>query len=136
MKLTKRFTETMRPIPPYSFELTVRKPAGWPWLTYEEVYENGVLWTATRIGDVVVGLRLKAMGTLRRPRVTCDVFSKAKLPKEQRQIIVSRIRRYLGADEGIREFYQVAQRDTILKGTARRLCGMRDTVSDLFPLRK
>jgi hypothetical protein len=57
MKLSKRFTETINPIPPYSFELTVRKPAGWPWLTPEEVYDEGVLWTATRIGAVIVGLK-------------------------------------------------------------------------------
>jgi N-glycosylase/DNA lyase len=133
MKLSKRFTETINPIPPYSFELTVRKPAGWPWLTPEEVYDDGVLWTATRIGAVIVGLRLKSMGTLRRPCITCDIFSKEKLSKEQRQMIARRIRRYLGADEDISEFRRVAKKDVILKGTTRRLYGMRDTVTDLFP---
>jgi DNA-3-methyladenine glycosylase II len=133
MTFIRRFTETIKPIPPYSFELTVRKPAGWPWLTPEEVYENGVLWTATRIENTILGLRLKSTGTLRRPCVTCDVFSNGKLSKEQRQMIVSRVRRYLGADEDIREFCSVARKDAILKRTAKRLCGMRDTVTDLFP---
>jgi 3-methyladenine DNA glycosylase/8-oxoguanine DNA glycosylase len=133
MRFVRRFTETIQPIPPYSFELTVRKPAGWPWLTLEEVYENGVLWTATRIRSTILGLRLRSNGTLRRPCVTCDVFSKIQLSKEQKQMIVHRIRRYLGADEDIREFCTVARRDEILKETAKRLCGMRDTVTDLFP---
>jgi 3-methyladenine DNA glycosylase/8-oxoguanine DNA glycosylase len=133
MKLSKRFTETIKPIPPYSFELTVRKPAGWPWLTPKEVYEHGVLWTATRICDIIVGLRLQPTGTLRRPCVTCDVFLREKLSTEQSQMIARTIRRYLGADEEITGFCQVAKKDAILKGTAKRLCGMRDTVTDLFP---
>jgi hypothetical protein len=133
MKLTKRFIATIKPIPPYNFELTVRKPAGWPWLALEEVYENGVLWTATRIGDVVVGLKLKSTGALRRPCVRCEVFSGVKLPKEQREMIEGRIKKYLGADEDIKGFCSVANRDAILKGTAKRLCGMRETVTDLFP---
>lgn len=133
VKLVKRFTVTIKPIPPYSFELTVRKPAGWPWLTPEEVYEQGVLWTATRIGSSIVGLRLRSTGTLRRPCVLCDVYSKEMLSKEQRQVIENKIWRYLGADEDISGFCQVAEKDPILKDTARRLGGMRDTVTDLFP---
>ena len=133
MTLSKKFTETIQPPAPYSFELTVRKPAGWPWLTPEEVYENGVLWTATRIGNVVVGLRLTSLGTPQKPSVKCDVFSGVKLSKDQRQMIVGRLKRYLGANEDISEFCALGRKDTILKGTVKRLCGMRDTIMDLFP---
>ncbi|HVQ00530.1 MAG TPA: hypothetical protein VMT57_03345 [Candidatus Thermoplasmatota archaeon] len=55
------------------------------------------------------------------------------LSKEQRQVIENKIWRYLGADEDISGFCQVAEKDPILKDTARRLGGMRDTVTDLFP---
>jgi len=133
MTLSNRYTTTIKPIPPYSFEYTVRKPAGWPWLTPEEVYENGVLWTATRIGASIVGLKLKSTGTLKQPCVICDVFSRERLTKNQRLMIVHRLRRYLDADEDIRGFCQLARKDPILKGVVRRLCGMRDAVSDLFP---
>jgi DNA-3-methyladenine glycosylase II len=133
MKLIRRFTETIKPIPPYSFELSVRKPAGWPWLAFEEVYENEVLWTAVRVDATIIGLRLKSTGTTRSPSVMCDVFSSQKLSKEQKQLIARRLRRYVGADEDISGFYQMARKDPILRGTARRFYGMRDTMSDLFP---
>ncbi len=133
MKVPKRFTVKIQPSPPYSFERTVRKPAGWPWLQPEEVYENGVLWTAARIDARIVGLKLQSTGSTREPSVACAVFSKERLTQEQRQTIARRIRRYLGSDEDISGFCQMARKDPVLKGTARRLCGMRDTVTDLFP---
>jgi hypothetical protein len=40
-------------VPPYSFELTVHKPAGWWWSTPDEVFENGICWTVTRFKDAL-----------------------------------------------------------------------------------
>jgi hypothetical protein len=45
----------MGAIPPYSFKLTVNKPAGWWWATTDEIYEEDTLWTATRFEDRLIG---------------------------------------------------------------------------------
>jgi len=43
-------------VPPYSFEYTVNKPAGWWWSTPDEQFEKGTLWTATRFKGQLFGL--------------------------------------------------------------------------------
>jgi len=45
---------------PFDFALTVAKPAGWPWSTPKEIFENNTLWTGVRIGDILVGLVMQA----------------------------------------------------------------------------
>jgi hypothetical protein len=47
VKLLNSFAFMMEPIPPYSFRLTIRKPAGWPLFTPFEVFEGRTLLTAT-----------------------------------------------------------------------------------------
>jgi hypothetical protein len=43
MKMSLVFKEAysveFEPVPPYSFELTVHKPAGWSWSAPDEVFE-------------------------------------------------------------------------------------------------
>jgi hypothetical protein len=38
--LTEKHYFGFRGVPPYSFELTVHKPAGWWWSTPNKVFEN------------------------------------------------------------------------------------------------
>ena len=45
---------------PFDFALTVAKPAGWPWSTPKEIFENNTLWTGVRVGDIPVGLVMHA----------------------------------------------------------------------------
>ncbi len=59
----------MGAIPPYSFELTVNKPAGWWWATPNEIYDKCTLWTATRFRDKLIGVKLWNLGTLGKPRM-------------------------------------------------------------------
>ena len=46
---------------PFDFTLTVAKPAGWPWSTPKEIFENGTLWSGVRIGNLPVGLGFSGM---------------------------------------------------------------------------
>ena len=45
---------------PFDFALTVAKPAGWPWSTPKEIFENNTLWTFVRVGYIPVGLVMQA----------------------------------------------------------------------------
>lgn len=132
--LTKIFTKTIKPIPPFSFELTVHRPAGWSWLTPFEVYDKKTIWTATRIKSRIIGLKLKSIGNVEKPDIICDVFSDTDTTQTERLGIINRVERYLGANEDIREFYSMAERDPILKQVVKNLYGMRDGSGDLFPL--
>ena len=121
-------------IPPYNFEFTVHKPAGWWWSTPEEVFEDGVLWTATRFGDKLMGLKLQSLGTLMKPKVRCIVSSNEELNDAEKSGIEFRIKRALRTEEDLSEFYEVARKDSVLKDVVEDLFGMRTLGwQDLFP---
>ena len=64
---------------PFDFALTVAKPAGWHWSTPKEHFEHKTLWTAVRIGDIPVGLRMSA----RKNRVQVGAYTSSPLAKEE-----------------------------------------------------
>jgi len=127
-------TFELEAVPPYSFELTVHKPAGWSWLIRNEVYKNGTIWSAIRLySGKPVGLKLRSMGTVHEPRVRCEAFTRQELINEEKIELQERIGKKLSADEDIREFYSLAQRDPVLHEVVKDLYGMRDTPSaDVF----
>jgi 3-methyladenine DNA glycosylase/8-oxoguanine DNA glycosylase len=111
-------------VPPYSFELTVHKPAGWLWSTPAEVFEDATCWTATRFKNTLLGLKLKSTGTLQKPRIKCTMFSKAKLSQAEKQQIMLMLKRTLRTEEDLTEFYKLALKDEALSAVVEDLYGM------------
>jgi DNA-3-methyladenine glycosylase II len=134
LNLKESYSVEVEAVPPYNFELTVHKPAGWWWSTPDEVFEDATCWTATRFGNTLLGLRLKFMGTLEKPRVQCTAFSKSALSRRDKQDITHMIKRALRTEEDITEFYKLARKDEILSDVVNDLYGMRTVAwPELFP---
>ena len=132
------FTEKHRfelsAVPPYNFELTVHKPAGWWWSTPNEVFQDDVLWTTTRLNSKLVGLRLNSSGTSRKPTVCCAAFSDSRMSDKEKENVTHAVERGLGVKEDINEFYKIAEKDKILRQSAEDLFGMRTVAwPELFP---
>ena len=132
------FTEKHRiefsAVPPYNFELTVRKPAGWWWSTLNEVFQNGVLWTTARFNSRLFGLRLNAAGTIFKPVVSCAVFSSRSMNSQEKNDITQTVERALGVKEDLSQFYVMASKDKILRELVKALYGMRTMAwPELFP---
>ncbi len=133
MKLTHRFQFRLHPIPPYNFQLTVHKPAGWSLFTPFELYEQDRLWTAFHLDDRLVGLKLWPQGTARRPLIIIDAFTRRPCPQAQRAPIRDALAARLSVSEDLSGFYRMARRDPILRHTLANLYGMHDTgASHLF----
>jgi len=122
-------------IPPYDFTLTVHKPAGWSLLTSFETFEDGTLWTAMRLSSgELFGLKLKSEGTVERPKVFCELFSRERLRAEEKKELSKVVARTLNLQEDMREFYALAEHDSIIKSSVEDLYGMRRTKRpDIFP---
>ncbi len=132
--LKKEYSFKMEAIPPYSFELTVHKPAGWWWSTPHEVFEDNTLWTATRFRDKLIGLKLESLGTLIDPKIRCTIFSDEEINDTEKSEITLRIKKALRTEENLEEFYKMARKDNILKDVIEDLYGMRTRGwQDLFP---
>jgi 3-methyladenine DNA glycosylase/8-oxoguanine DNA glycosylase len=130
MKLGYRFSYEIRPISPYSFRLTVKKPAGWSLFTPFEIYENETLWTALHLDDELVGVKLQSLGQTRRPIMRVDVFTKRRAPAAMRETVKEDLNDLLGTNEGLGSFYAFARKDPILKHVIEDLYGMHDTLSN------
>jgi DNA-3-methyladenine glycosylase II len=130
MRLPHRFTIQVKPVSPYSFELTVKKPAGWSLFTPFETYENGTLWTALHICDNLVGVKLRSLGNTNRPLLGVDVFTRRRSPAALRQNVKYRLNDLLGVNDDLTQFYTFARNDPILRHVVEDLYGMHDTFSN------
>ena len=135
VKLSHSLTFEIKPIPPYNFNITIRKPAGWPLFTPLEIYGESSLWTAVFLSDVLVGLRLISKGTTENPHIETKIF----LEKKPSELLLDKIKKALvhsiGADDDLHEFYALAKNDPILKYVVVDLFGMHSTSSGdtVFP---
>jgi DNA-3-methyladenine glycosylase II len=128
MKLTRAAEFDVEPIPPFSFQLTVRKPAGWELFTPEEIYEDEVLWSAISFEGRPVGLKIISLGAVDRPSLRIDVHSQQeKLSESERAQLRAIVADCLGANQDLRAFYAFARKDAILKHVVHDLYGMHDT---------
>ncbi len=117
-----------RPVPPYNFELTVRKPAGWSWFTPFEIWDKGTIWSGFwfDLSDggkprrVPVGVKARQAGGL----VVADAFAPAPLSPADRSRLRSHLEGALGVREDLGPFYRLMRRHRVLKHVARRLGGM------------
>jgi len=117
----------IKPIPPFDFQLTVRKPAGWDLFTRGEIYEGGTLWTSIRFAGKPVGLRISSSGTLTNPLLQAEVYTKDGISSAEMQRMRALVVECLGAEQDLRGFYNFASKDPILKHVVEDLYGMHDT---------
>jgi len=130
MKLRHRFSYHVRPVSPYCFELTVKKPAGWSLFTPFETYENEALWSALHLDDTLVGVKLRSLGQTKRPLLKVDVFSKRAQAQSERQYFKESLNDLLGVNDDLAPFYALSRNDPILKHVIEDLYGMHDTYSN------
>ena len=130
MKLRYRFSYRVRPVSPYSFEFTVKKPAGWPLFTPFETYENETLWSALHLDDQLVGVKLRSLGETHHPLLRIDAFSRRRATAPQKETVKERLNELLGVNDDLAPFYALARNDPILKHVVEDLYGMHDTFSN------
>ena len=125
----------LKPVPPYDFALTVNKPAGWSLLSPFEIFEKGVLWTAMRMpSGKAFGLKLRSLGTVEKPEISCETYSRRKLGSIERRELLKTAAWTLNISEDISQFYALAEHDPLVKALVKDLYGMRNTRQpDIFP---
>jgi 3-methyladenine DNA glycosylase/8-oxoguanine DNA glycosylase len=107
---------------PFDFALTVAKPAGWHWSTPTETFEEGVLWSAFRLRDKPVGLRLSSPGGT---RVNAVAYSGFEMNDVLRAELREALEFGLGKRLDLQGFYRFAAKDPVLRKTVRDRYGMR-----------
>jgi DNA-3-methyladenine glycosylase II len=129
MKLPCLFSYQVNPVSPYSFKLTVKKPAGWSLFTPFEVYENETLWSALHLDHELIGVKLQSLGQTTLPLLRVDVFTKRPATTPMRETAHESLNDLLGVNDDLTSFYTLAKNDPILKHVIGDLYGMHDTFS-------
>jgi 3-methyladenine DNA glycosylase/8-oxoguanine DNA glycosylase len=127
VRLDCYFSYEIKPVPPYNFDLTVRKPADWSLFTPFEVYEKGTLWTAVHLNGQLAGVKLNSAGTPDNPCVNAKLFLKKYPAEETVSAIKKSLVHCIGADNDLGAFYALAKTDSILKYAVADLYGMHST---------
>ncbi len=126
-KLSRKKRFTIRVREPFNFILTVRKPAGWYWITPYEVVEQNRYWSTLRLRDeILVGVKLTQKGS----EVRVEVYSEDYVTGEQVNEVSSVLGIGLGAEINLKEFYKVAGRDCFLEHVFKDLYGMKPYFSN------
>ena len=135
VKLNHSETFEIKPIPPYNFNLTIRKPAGWPLFTPLEVYDKNILWTTAVLNNTLIGIKLISKGATENPCVKAKIFLENKPTKESIEETKNTLIHTIGADDDLHQFYSLAKKDPILKYVVSDLFGMHSTSSGdtVFP---
>ena len=126
-ELQKSFEFEVRVPPPFDFDLTVAKPAGWHWSTIGEIHQPGKLWTAFRLQNwKAVGVKLlKSSGG-----GDVSVYAANPLGGLEKEEIKKIVARGLGQNEDLESFIKKYQNDPILKYPIAHLKGMRTASPD------
>jgi 3-methyladenine DNA glycosylase/8-oxoguanine DNA glycosylase len=125
--LRNEFQFTILPIPPFNFQLTVKKPAGWSLFNAGEILEDETFWTATRLNGMLAGIKMVSTGSIDEPRIQVSVFTEKPVSPLDSTEISNHIKKMIGAEQDLREFYSISRKDRILKHTIEDLYGMHDT---------
>jgi len=135
VNLNYSLTYEIKPVSPYNFNLSVRKPAGWSLFTPFEIYNGKTLWTAVHLESTLIGLKLSSKGTTNNPRITAKIFLESKPTEEKLDKIKKLLIHCIGAEDDLREFYAFARQDRILRYVVDDLYGMHSTSTgdNVFP---
>lgn len=124
-----QFELILRPTAPFDFELTLHKRAGWYWLTPFEIFENNTLWSGTRIDQKPIGLKIRSLGSIARPRLVVDIFAKDKMTRLEKEKVRKFLSLALKTDQNLSEFYKFSKKFPVLQEAIKSLYGMH-TASD------
>jgi len=128
-KMKRQFKITLVPSPPFDFQLTFHKRAGWYWLTPFEIFENQTLWSGFRLNSEPIGSKIRSVGTISNPKISVEVFVRKRLTKGEIRKIKEFLFEAIKIDQDLKRFYKFCKKFPVLKEATRSLYGMH-TASD------
>jgi len=112
----------LQPTPPYNFDLQ--------WKFYSsskepqpEIYKDGVWRRAFKIGNRLVPVEVTSIGTVEKPRLRVNAFS--KLDAKEKRYLSNKIMSIFRLRDDLRALYDFMERDEILRRIKRKFYGLR-----------
>ena len=112
----------LQPTPPYNFDLQ--------WKFYSsskepqpEIYKDGIWRRAFKIGDRLVPVKITSIGTVEKPKLQVNIFS--KLDVKEKKYLADKIADIFRLRDDLRELYNFMDKDEILLDIKNKLYGLR-----------
>jgi len=120
--LDTKFMVEVKPKAPFNFDATVHKPSHFP--VPVEAYQEGVYWRTMRIGDKILGLKMRNRGSVDVPLVSLTFYSEKPLSRREQNELVNEVRWRFDLDGDLSEFSEKFSRDKILSPMLAKWRGM------------
>lgn len=114
---------TITPTTPFNFDTTFHKPAHFP--SGDNAWEKGVRWQTFKWQGNDLGVIFRNVGTVEKPKVSVEIFTKNKLPTDFIDRFIKEIIYRYNLDLDSTEFYKEFSKDKVLGPVIKRIYGMR-----------
>jgi len=112
VSLNTKLSVEVKPKAPFNFDATVHKPSHFP--APVEDYTKGVYRRTMRLGDKVLGLKMRNRGSVDDPLVSLTFYSAKPLSKMDQDKLMNEVRWRYDFDGDLSEFSEKFKRDKIL----------------------
>jgi len=130
IKLNKKFSVTLEPIPLYNFDATIHKPSHFP--SSDNEWSKGKYWITMAWSGKYLGLKLENKGTVTKPRIKLTIYKEQPLSKEFKQSLIPEIEWRFNLKSDISEFDKRFKKDKVLGSLFKKWKGMKPVAANSF----
>ncbi|MGM0589854.1 MAG: DNA-3-methyladenine glycosylase family protein [Bacteroidota bacterium] len=124
----ERRSGSFKPIAPYRFDLFVHHLKRFTPLRNDHRWSNNTLTTAFRTAGTTIAMNLEAPqpADITDPKeIHCTLVSKDPMEQEALEDVVHQAQQWLGIDEDLAPFYDLAESDPVMQPITKQLEGLR-----------
>jgi len=105
----------LKPVPPYDFEQVLNYIKEYPATQNDQTVVSNQLIKAFRQQDKTFAMQVVSKGTVDEPRLKCTIISEGQMNEMDLENAVRKVRFYLGVDEDLKQFYELARDDELFQ---------------------
>ncbi|NQW22916.1 MAG: DNA-3-methyladenine glycosylase 2 family protein [SAR202 cluster bacterium] len=118
-----RLTATIRPVPPFNFELTASYHTYFQSRYGTDTMEDGVYRRLLDLGSKLVLASVRSIGTIDSPELSLELQGQELSPEDVEQV-KARVSWLLGVDQDLAPFYELGRADKAMSGLIDEFYGL------------
>lgn len=123
IELKNKTVIELKPKSPYNFDANFHKPSHFP--SSDNIWKKGKYWITMIWKGQELGLKFENIGTINKPKIKINIYSKEKLSNDFIENIIPEIRWRFNFDSDISEFCKKFKNDKILGPIIKKWNGMK-----------
>lgn len=130
LKLNEKVSLKINPKAPFNFDATLHKPSHFP--SSDCFWAKGKYWITMLWRDKYLGLKLEDKGTIDKPKIKLNIYSKELLSKQYKDNFIPEIKWRFNLKSDISEFCDKFKKDKILAPLLKKWRGMKPVAANSF----